>query len=260
MQNVYLVQMESIPNDKKHNLAHARELLNATSVEQGSLILFPEMFATGYVPQDPAEFAEDFSHCGVGETAKFLSTLANETKCTVIGAGISKTGSILTNHCSVYIPNQPTEYAHYDKIHPFFPEQSKFSHGEGITLFKHEGWIVAPSICYDLRFPETYREAALKGANLLTVQAAWPQSRLMHFETLLQARAIENQSYVIAVNACGLDANNVTYAGNSCVIDAEGKFVAKAGDKETVLKAELDFSAMNAYRDRFPALKDARSC
>lgn len=257
MQNVYLVQMETLPGDKDHNLEHAGELVRGANVEPGGIILFPEMFATGYLPHDPQKDAEDFTSSDSGKTAAFLANLANETRCIVMGAGIAKKEGI-TNHVSVYAPGQNSEFASYDKIHPFFPEQKDFTAGAEITLFKKDEWIIAPTICYDLRFPETYREAALRGANLITVQAAWPLCRLEHFITLLRARAIENQCYVVAVNACGNDENGAAYAGNSVVLDPEGNVVLNAENRETVLKTELDFPKIKSYRERFPALKDAK--
>ena len=119
MQNVYLVQMESVPSEKARNLAHAVSLVESASVKRGGIILFPEMFATGYLPKDPSSEAENFED-GNGETAAVLSDLANKTGCTIFGAGIAKKGNAITNHSSVYVPAQQSEFAGYDKIHPFF--------------------------------------------------------------------------------------------------------------------------------------------
>ncbi|WP_295681660.1 nitrilase-related carbon-nitrogen hydrolase [uncultured Fibrobacter sp.] len=256
MQNVYLVQMESIPGEKAHNLAHAVSLVESADVKSGGIILFPEMFATGYLPKDPACEAENFED-GNGETASVLSDLANKTGCTIFGAGIAKKGNAITNHSSVYVPAQQSEFAGYDKIHPFFHEQESFRAGESVTLFKINGWRIAPTICYDLRFPETYREAVRQGTDLFTIQAAWPKSRVAHFEALLRARAIENQCYVAAVNACGRDAGGNPYAGHSVILDPEGNVVAAANDTETVLEAEIDLERVKACRALFPVLKDA---
>lgn len=258
MQKVYLVQMESIPGDKDRNFEHARELIRMANVEPGGIILFPEMFATGYLPQIPQKEAEDFTNSNSGKTAAFLANLANKTRCTIMGAGIAQKSETITNHTSVYNPGQNTEFASYDKIHPFFPEQKDFTAGKNVSLFKKDEWTIAPTICYDLRFPETYREAALCGANLITVQAAWPLCRLEHFITLLRARAIENQCYVAAVNACGKDENGNLYAGNSVVLNPEGNVVLNAENREIVLKAELDSSIIDSYRAHFPVLKDAK--
>lgn len=263
MLNVYLIQMESIYGDKNTNFSRARQLLKSQNIEPGSIILFPEMFATGYIPSDIAEAAEDFCDAGAGITAAFLHEIAESTSSTVIGAGIAKAGAAYTNHSSVYTPQSNKEFAGYDKIHPFFPEQGAISSGAKTNLFKisddsDANWNVSSTICYDLRFPETYREAVFAGAQLITVQAAWPLSRLMHFETLLRARAIENQCYIAAVNACGNDANNITYAGNSMVVDPEGNVVARAETKEAVIKAEINYASLEAYRERFQALKDAK--
>jgi len=116
---------------------------------------------------------------------------------------------------------------------------------------------VAPFICYDLRFPELFRMAVRQGAQLYVVIANWPASRVHHWVTLLQARAIENQAYVVGVNRCGSDPK-VAYAGRSLVVSPRGVILADAGGGERVLSAELDLAALQAYRAEFPVLQDMR--
>ena len=174
--------MESLPGAKPENLAKAREMTLAARPDPGSLVLFPEMFATGY---------------GTGtespEVPGFLQQLANDTGCIMIGGGMVKAGGIITNHVGIHAPGQTNEIAGYNKMHPFFPEQGTFTAGQDVTLYKISDFIVSPTICFDLRFPELYREATARGAQLFTVHASWPAKRSAHWETLLKARAIENQ-------------------------------------------------------------------
>lgn len=257
MLDIFLVQMEITPNDKARNFEKVetltREIRRRAEDSVPGLIMLPEMFATGYLPLHPERAAEDFSSSDSGETASFLNKLASQTGYAVMGAGISHKGSSLTNHASVYLPENPHEYASYDKRKPFFMEQGKFTAGQYVNLFKIQEWSIAPTICFDLRFPELYRDAVKAGANLLTVQAAWPAERIQHWDTLLQARAIENQAYVAAVNCATADGK---YNGHSRVVDPFGNIVAKAeSDTECIVCARIEIEPLLRYRESFPVLK-----
>jgi predicted amidohydrolase len=113
---------------------------------------------------------------------------------------------------------------------------------------------VAPAVCYDLRFPELFRAVR---ADVWCVLANWPTPRVEHWLTLLKARAIENQAYVIGVNRCGRDPGN-EYPGRSQIISPRGEVLADAGDGEGIIQAALDMPALEAYRREFPVLRDAR--
>ncbi len=243
--------MESLPGEKKKNLEKARQMVLDASPAPESLILFPEMFATGYIPERAEELAEDFEK-GDGPTAQMLKQLAQETGCCVLGGGMHRIGNRFTNRTCLYSSTRTAgEQTYYDKVHPFFPEQQEFSAGKGITLFKTHDITVATSICFDLRFPELYREAHTNGAQAFTVQASWPAVRNEHWETLLRARAIENQAYVIAVNNVSTDG---TYIGNSQVIAPDGECITKAdAGKEQVICAKISAEFVEKYRLNFPA-------
>lgn len=264
MLNIYLVQMNAVLNNKIANFNKVRELLNRSGLfvpkntaehccDISGIIILPEMFATGYIPENPAKYAEDFSLAETGETAKFLSQLADETGCAVMGAGISfaPNGASLQNHSSVYIPGNKREFASYNKRKPFFPE-TDFLAGDSVSLFKLSHWNIASVICYDLRFPELFRDAVKMGAQLITVQAAWPLIRQEHWMTLLKARAIENQVYMAAVNQYGL----------SMVISPTGEVLADAtslgdgsGASEGVISSTILSVPQEEYRRSFPVLK-----
>jgi len=267
MLDIYLVQMEIVPNDKAKNFAKVRELTSKIRKSKDDsipgLIILPEMFATGYLPLHPESAAEHFRNCNAGETADFLYKLANETGCAIMGAGIQKdiVGGVvqdsenadkLLNHCSVYQPGYPEEFAAYDKYHPFFMEQKKFKAGGMPCPFSLYNWTVAATICFDLRFPELYRYAVKEGAKLITVQAAWPAARIAHWKTLLQARAIENQVYIAAVNGIG----SPSYGGNSMIINPKGEIIASTDASfEGIVHARIDSKSQEEYRKQFPVLK-----
>ena len=256
MLDIYLVQMEVYPNDKAKNFAKVRDLTHTIRKSKSDpvpgLIILPEMFATAYLPLHPESAAEDFSSANSGTTADFLYKLSCETGCTVMGAGIAQGNGSLLNHSSIYQPNNPQEYAYYDKRRPFFMEQGKFASGNSVNPFKISNWDTAATICFDLRFPELYRDAVKAGAKLITVQAAWPAARIAHWKTLLQARAIENQVYIAAVNCTS--ANGV-YSGASSIIDPKGEILACADNSETIVHARIESAPQDKYRESFPVLK-----
>ena len=279
MLKVYLVQFDSAKGHKSENLDRAKKIILEAKPIAGSLVLLPEMFATGYVPTDLGDAAEDFSTNVSGETARTLSEIANETNCTIMGAGITRANHGFYNHVSIYKPNEAQEFCGYNKMNLFFPEKESFKAGEKVNLFKLKeipdhprqartgvgndnkaesvSWTIASFICYDLRFPEIFREATKKGANLITIQAAWPAKRRSHWETLLRARAIENQVYIAAVNAVSESPDQkLPLAGTSLIISPNGDILAEASHQnEEVISAELDLQAERDYRKSFPVLE-----
>ena len=146
------------------------------------------------------------------------------------------------------------------KIHPFSygGEDRIFSRGNELVtvgLGNPEPWIIQPSICYDLRFPEMFRVGSQHGAHLIVVQANWPHARQHHWETLLRARAIENQAFVVGVNCTGTQAP-LKFIGGSYIFSPQGDIVAKGGEEETVIRGHIELSDCLQWRKQFPALRD----
>ena len=246
---VYLVQMESLPGKKDENLEKARQMALSANPAPQSLILFPEMFATGYVPEQAGHLAENLESEN-SPTAKMLTQLAQETKCHILGGGMHKVKGGYANRTILYTPDENSGKFYYDKVHPFFPEQKEFVAGKESKIFSLQNFAIATFICYDLRFSEGFRKARTDGAQAFTVQAAWPAVRNEHWETLLKARAIESQAYVMAVNTVSVDG---TYAGNSQIISPEGKCIAKAeSGKEQVIQGEISLDFLEQFRRDFP--------
>ena len=246
-----LVQLDIAWENKPANFARVRELLASNRPQPGSLVVLPEMFATG--------FSCDVSVTRQGEPAEcdeFLQGFAKEFDCCVIG-GVVSVGSdgLARNESVAFSPNGLL--SRFAKIHPFRREQEVHTPGSEIITFPWGGFQIAPLVCYDLRFPESFRAAARIGASLMVVIANWPVARIDHWVTLLRARAIENQAYVIGVNRCGRDPELI-YPGRSLVVDPHGAVLADAGDGEKVITTELDPVVVAQWREDFPALKDAR--
>ena len=148
--------------------------------------------------------------------------------------------------------------AQYDKTHLFSyaREHMFYTAGDTLCLFMLDGRTCALLICYDLRFPELARTLALSGAEVLFIPAQWPKKRRGHWETLLAARAIENQCYVCGVDRVGTDPA-CDYNGGTALIDAYGKTVAACPDgKACSLTATLDMDGLRAFRKKFPVLED----
>jgi predicted amidohydrolase len=150
--------------------------------------------------------------------------------------------------------------ARYCKLHPFTlsGETARHEKGENLVFFEWDGMVAAPFICYDLRFPEIFRRATQRGAELLIVIALWPARRVEHWVTLLRARAIENQAWVIGVNRCGSEPD-LSYPGRSVAVNPHGELVADAGSGEGLAHAEIDAPMLRQWRIDFPALKDIRN-
>jgi len=248
------VQLDIIWEDKRANHRKVRTLLEKQSIQPGSMIVLPEMFSTGFSMN--VETISEGSH---RETEIFLAGLATEYQCYVLGGVVTSTAEGLGRNEAVVFNAKGTEVARYCKLHPFSfaGENNYYAPGGSIRTFGWQDFTISPFICYDLRFPEAFRAAVGLGATLFVVIANWPQVREKHWRTLLRARAIENQAYVIGVNRCGADPKN-SHSGCSMILDPGGEAVAMAGSEETVIQASLDYKLLVDCRARFPVLADRR--
>jgi predicted amidohydrolase len=242
--------------DKAVNYARVERLVRDAKLERATLLLLPEMFATGFSMN-----AEEIAESADGETARFLANLARTHAVYALGGAVLKGSDAAKrprNEALLFDPagNLLRRYA---KVHrfTFAGEDSHYAAGDEPASCHVDGWKVQPTICYDLRFPELYRAKDVRGAELICVIANWPAARESHWLTLLKARAIENQAYVAAVNRCGRDPN-VEYSGRSQIIDPRGEVIEDAGGGEGIIRAELNLAALREYRAKFPALDDAR--
>jgi predicted amidohydrolase len=249
-------QLDIAWEDKPVNYRRAQSLLDSAALPAGALVLLPEMFATGFT-MNAGSVAEPID----GPTPRFLADLARRHDVFVLA------GVVIDDQRAPRPRNEALAFgpdgrllARYAKMHlfSFAGEPGHYAAGESVAAFAWRQATVAPSICYDLRFPELFREATAQGAAILTVIACWPAPREEHWLALLRARAIENQCYVAAVNRCGRDPSGLAYSGRSQIIDPRGAVLADAGQQEGVIRAAVDLEAQLAYRRDFPALQDRR--
>lgn len=249
---IFALQTATVWHDPAANRAAVRELLDQAQPEPGALVVLPETFAAG--------FSADIARAtdGVAETEGFLAAQAKAHGIAIMAGLAVKAGDCGANESVTWGPDG-SELARYRKLQPFTPagEHVNYPAGNEVVVFEFGGFKIAPFICYDLRFPEIFRAAVDKGADLLTVIGNWPNRRHQHWTTLLKARAIENQVAVIGVNRAGADPE-FTYAGGSLILGPQAEVLAEAGDAPGLIRAEISPELVRDWRAQFPALRDRR--
>jgi omega-amidase len=256
------IQSNLIWEEKAANLRMLEQKI-AGIEEKTEIVVLPEMFNTGFSMR-PEALAETME----GETVEWMKRVSREN-------GIVLTGSIMIEDAGNYynrliwmLPNG--QYGHYDKRHLFaFGEEDKhYSAGNKRLIASVKGWKINLQVCYDLRFPVWARQAPLSSGrgdggeveyDVLIYVANWPERRSHAWKTLLCARAIENQCYVVGVNRVGSDGKNVYHSGNSLVIDPLGQVLYHMADEEDVNTITLQKEMLEDVRSKFPFWKDADS-
>ncbi len=211
---------------------------------QPDLIILPEMFTTGFT-METVENAEEMK----GSTVAWMKQMAADTRAVITGSVIIKEESAYFNRLIWASPDGQVQ--HYDKRHLFrmADEHHFFAQGNKQPIFELKGWKIKPQICYDLRFPTWSRNINLE-YDLIFYVANWPKARVNTWDTLLQARAIENLSYSIGVNRIGIDGTDKSYNGHSAVYDFKGKQLTNKAEEDTVMNLTLK---KNVLENIFPS-------
>jgi predicted amidohydrolase len=233
------------------NFERAAELAERAVAAGARLLVLPEMFATGFA------IRSDVAPTYADAAREFLKELAARHAVWVLG-GYAEPGSKgWANSCSLMAPDGG-EVLHYHKIHPFSlaGEHQRYEGGESISTVWVDDVRVTPFICYDLRFPELFRTAAAD-TDLFVVVANWPRRRGHAWRTLLAARAIDGQAWVLGVNRVG-DAEGVAHRGDSSLLDPMGELVASLAGQSGVVVGEVDPRRVHEIRERFGFLADRR--
>ena len=250
------IQFDIAWENKAANFERVTQLLTGGAPQKDSLVVLPEMFATGF-SMNTGAIAEDYG----GATEQFLAKTARDFGVYLLaGAAMRSRDGRARNKALVFSPSGEL-LAFYAKMRPFTPggEAKYYTPGEKTVTFRWRECTVAPLVCYDLRFPELFRDAAANHRpELFVVIASWPEKRILHWVRLLQARAIENQAYVAGVNRVGQDPY-YSYPGRSLIVDPQGEILADAGDKEGSIRAQLDLPTLRKYREGLPFLEDLRT-
>lgn len=226
-----------------------------TGENKPDIIMFPEMWNTGYALAEIEKLADRNGE----DTISFLSAFSRQHGVYVIGGSIAELKEDGVYNTIYAFDREGNQIGDYSKIHLFrlMDEEKYLQAGQKPGKLLIEGEQAGMMICYDIRFPELSRTLALGGAKLLFVPAEWPNPRLHHWRTLLTARAIENQMYVIACNRMG-ESGDTSFFGHSLVIDPWGEIVAEAGEEETIVYAEIDLALVDEVRSRIPVFEDRR--
>ena len=246
-----LIQYSPVWENKTASAEKIGELLRDQA--QVDLLIFPEMTLTGFTMQSQ-NFAENLK----GESFQFFSALANEKKCAVL-YGVIERGEGKNFNTLVHLDEKGEIVTTYRKMHPYSycGEDVYYGRGEERVITKVKEYKIGLSICFDLRFPEFYRPYGKEGVHLIIDIANWPDPRIEHWRTLLKARAIENQCYVIGVNRVG-DDPKLHYNGFSSVFDPMGKPLAEVENEEKLITVEIDINYVAEIRKKLPFLKDMR--
>jgi predicted amidohydrolase len=255
---VAAVQISCSLGDPEANLLKVRDFSRRAKETGAELIVFPEMTDTGYsmavIQKSAAPWTSGFVP-GLQETASELSI--------AIVCGVSERDDSSIYNSQVLIDSHGNNPAKYRKTHlyavPPVEEQTCFAPGDTFATFALGGLHFGFSICYDLRFPEMYRKLVTEqNVDAFVISSAWPFPRIEHFRTLAMARAIENQSYVIASNRVGKD-EDLWFCGSSAIVDPRGVVIAAASaDREELIEADLSEDLVISVRRRVESLAHRR--
>ncbi|MDG2432974.1 amidohydrolase [Flavobacterium sp.] len=247
--NIALIQASLIWENPDANRNYFEDKINGIN-DTVNLIVLPEMFTTGFT-MNPSAVAETM----IGKTVSWMQTLAKAKNTAITGSVVIKDNSSFYNRMLFVFPSGELQF--YDKRHLFTlaGEGKEYTAGDAKLIVDYMGWKICPFVCYDLRFPVFSRNVNQE-YDLLLYVASWPKTRIKAWDTLLAARAIENMSYVVAVNRIGQDANDYQYVGHSQVIDMLGEQLVEPLELEGIYYATLDREKLIETRLKLNFLND----
>ncbi len=246
---VALIQTDIFWENPEANRASLEEKI-CQIAQKIDLIILPEMFTTGFSVEN-SPITEPPNHT----TTKWMKQIAQRISSAICGTiPINENGHVYNRFLFV-IPDGTVQS--YDKKHLFRigTESRFFSEGKSRVNIEYKGWKICPQICYDLRFPVWSINKNLQ-YDLLIYVASWPDARLNAWDTLLKARAIENQSYVLGVNRIGKDGAGLSYSGHSTGVDPLGVNINPLSEKDDIIVLEIDKNKLNTFREKYPFYKD----
>jgi len=252
--SICFVQSNLVWENVDANLQYLDGLLKTIS-KPIDLIVLPEMFSTGF-SMNPSKFANEQHNIACIQQMKKWAVAFQSVVC---GSIMFAEDGNFYNRFLWISPDGSNQ--HYDKAHLFrMGEENKhYTRGNKQFLVELKNWKLACFVCYDLRFPVWLRRTKEFNYDAMLFVANWPARRNLHWQTLTRARAIENQSYVIAVNRIGMDGNQIEHIGNSAVFEPNGNYIVDAASDEGLFYAELSAQDLIQYRTQFPVEMDADS-
>ncbi|SEH98175.1 Carbon-nitrogen hydrolase [Paenimyroides aquimaris] len=246
---IALLQLDTLWEDKVANLENVTELIGSLP-DDVDLVVLPEMFTTGFT-MNPEVVAEEEQ----GKTLQIIQELALNKQTAITGSWVVKEENNYYNRLFFVFPNK--SYKTYNKRHLFTlaGEEKVYKPGNKKLIVSYKGWNICPLVCYDLRFP-VYSRIVNQNYDLLVYVASWPDRRIDAWDALLKARAIENMSYVVAVNRCGTDPNSVFYSGHSQALDYMGSYLQPPMTNENVKIITIEKEPFLKARTKLAFLND----
>ena len=246
--SIALIQTDLVWKDRKTNISNIEKIISSIS-EEVDIFVLPEMFTTAFCVDD-MELAEEMN----GTTVQWMQGIAKKTDAAICGSILFKEKEHYYNRFLFVEPNGAIH--HYDKYHLFslVGEEKNLTKGASRILVSYKGWNLQPFICYDIRFPAWCQND--DNADIQIYVANWPQKRIHHWKLLLQARATENQCYVVGVNRTGDDFYGNAHNGQSAVIDFAGNVICDAGNTDGIEIVKLSKENIETHRKRYPFWKD----
>jgi predicted amidohydrolase len=244
------MQLDTVWESPGENEAIIERLFLENKVKTNILVL-PEMFTTGFT-MEPEKVAENMG----GKTSEWMFEKARDWNCVITGSIVIREKEHYYNRMLWVTPEG--QISHYDKKHLFRmgEENEHYTAGNNKLIAKLGEWSFRPLICYDLRFPVWSRNTS--DYDVLLYVANWPESRREVWKSLLVARALENQAYVVGVNRIGLDGRDISYSGDSLVIDPRGQIISHMKPyEEAVETVDISLEKLRDFREKFPVYLDA---
>ena len=254
---VTTIQADLAWEDRTANLQRLEQKILSIG-ESTELVILPEMFSTGFSMR-PEKLAESME----GPTVQWMRDIAARRRIILTGSLIIEEEGKYYNRLIWMLPNG--EWGSYDKRHrfAFAGEDDHYTAGHKRLIGSVKGWRILLLVCYDLRFPVWSRQTPAEPGepdlehDCIVYVANWPERRSLAWKTLLQARAIENQSYVIGVNRVGNDGNNIAHSGDSMIIDPLGEILYHGQGREELFTQTLQKERLTEVRQKFPFWRDA---
>lgn len=245
--NACIIQVEIKPESADKNLSRVLKKIEQAAKNGADLIVLPEMWYSGYDFKNLEQTADR-----TNIIIKEFKSIARNSGAIIISSMVEKDGKNYFN-TAFTVDSSKGVIGKYRKIHLFPPlnENRYFKRGNSSEVINTASGKIGVILCFDIRFPELTRFLALKNAEIIAVPAQWPKARVAHWRTLLQARAIENQLFVIGAACCGRQ-GKIILSGHSMIVDPNGKILAEAGKKKETIMAKIDLNAVEETRAKIP--------
>ena len=251
---IAMISLNQIWEDKEANRALCEQAIRRAAKDRADLVIFPEMTLTGFSMNVP-RIGEDAEH---EATLSWFRDQARINHVAVVMGYVPLCSDNKGLNRAVLISAEGMDMCHYNKIHPFSvsKEDVYFRQGTRLGLCSIDSIVCGLTICYDLRFTELYQRLSSAQCSMIITIASWPKSRLLHWHTLLRARAIEHQVFMIGVNRTGSDPHGLEYEPSSCIYGPFGEVVEPVISDTAYDLCEIDLGEVKRVREKFPFLQD----